>query len=131
MGLNVSTGYQLENYETLRSTANSILNKSGVNNESEASIIEKTIFSNNDISHEPNPQLSVIKASTQISINETLKETLKYLRNHAAKKNTAKYTFGELWNILSTNNEASDKNPYRGELYDFEIDKNVKNIFAA
>ena len=29
------------------------------------------------------------------------------------------------------NNEASEKNPYKGELYDFEIDKNAKNIFAA
>ena len=70
-------------------------------------------------------------ASTQISINNSLKETLKYLKNHANKKSVKAPVLGELWNIFSSNNEASEKNPYKGELYDFEIDKNAKNIFAA
>ena len=39
--------------------------------------------------------------------------------------------FGELWNIVSTNNEASEKNPYQNELYEYQIDKNAVNIFAA
>ena len=53
------------------------------------------------------------------------------MKNHANKKSVKAPVLGELWNIFSSNNEASEKNPYKGELYDFEIDKNAKNIFAA
>ena len=63
--------------------------------------------------------------------NNSLKETLKYLKNQANKKSAKAPVLGELWNIFSSNNGASEKNPYKGELYDFEIDKNAKNIFAA
>ena len=135
MGLNVSASltYNLDNSEILRSTAKNILNKSGASTEATQKIIEKTLF-NNDIALResyPNPQLSVLKASTQITLNESLKETLKYLKEHANKKVAKKPVFGELWSIFTTNNEASEKNPYHGELYEFEIDKNAKNIFAA
>ena len=128
MGFNVSAsmGYQLENSEFLRSAAKNILNRSA-SPEATQRIIEKTLF-NSDVQLR---QLSVIKASTQISINNSLKETLKYLKNHANKKSVKAPVLGELWNIFSSNNEASEKNPYKGELYDFEIDKNAKNIFAA
>lgn len=134
MGFNVSasTGYQLENSEFLRSAAKNILNRSA-SPETTQKIIEKTLF-NSDVQLRElytNPQLSVIKASTQISINNSLKETLKYLKNHANKKSVKAPVLGELWNIFSSNNEASEKNPYKGDLYDFEIDKNAKNIFAA
>ena len=135
MGLNVSASltYNLDNSEILRSTAKNILNKSGASTEATQKIIEKTLF-NNDIALREsytNPQLSVLKASTQITLNESLKETLKYLKEHANKKVAKKPVFGELWSIFTTNNEASEKNPYHGELYEFEIDKNAKNIFAA
>ena len=134
MGFNVSAsmGYQLENSEFLRSAAKNILNRSA-SPETTQRIIEKTLF-NSDVQLRElytNPQLSVIKASTQISINNSLKETLKYLKNHANKKSAKAPVLGELWNIFSSNNEAYEKNPYKGELYDFEIDKNAKNIFAA
>ena len=110
MGFNVSAsmGYQLENSEFLRSAAKNILNRSA-SPEATQRIIEKTLF-NSDVQ---------------------LKETLKYLKNHANKKSVKAPVLGELWNIFSSNNEASEKNPYKGELYDFEIDKNAKNIFAA
>ena len=72
-----------------------------------------------------------MKASTQISINNTLKETLKYLKSHAKKETKKTPVFGELWNIASANNQASEKNPYQNELYEYQIDKDTVNIFAA
>ena len=134
MGFDVSftTAYQLENREILRNAAQNILNRTA-SSEAAQKIIEKTLFDTNAQIREvyTNPQLSVIKASTQISINNSLKETLKYLKNHAANKTVKQPVLGELWNMFSANNEESDENPYKGELYDFEIDKNAKNIFAA
>lgn len=134
MGLNVSTAlsYQLENRELLRSTAKNILEKSS-SQEVTQKIIEKTLLNTDNQLKEiyTNPQLSVIKASTQISLNNSLKETLKYLKEHANRKSKKEPVLGELWNIFSTNNEASEKNPYKGELFDFKIDMNEKNIFAA
>lgn len=131
MGFSVSasTSYQLDNAEILRNTAKNILNNGGASAESAQKIIEKTIFDNDK--QYTNPQLSVIKASTQITINNSLKETLKYLKDHANRRVKKEYVLGDLWNIFSANNDASEKNPYKGELYDFEIDKNAKNIFAA
>lgn len=135
MGLNVSASlaYNLDNGEILRNTARNILNKSGASTETTQQIIEKTLFNNDAVLREAytNPQMSVLKASTQITLNESLKETLKYLKEHANKKVVKEPVLGELWNIFTANNEASEKNPYKGELYDFEIDKNAKNIFAA
>lgn len=135
MGLNVSASlaYNLDNGEILRNTARNILNKSGASAETTQQIIEKTLFNNDAVLREAytTPQMSVLKASTQITLNESLKETLKYLKEHANKKVVKEPVLGELWNIFTANNEASEKNPYKGELYDFEIDKNAKNIFAA
>jgi len=131
--LNVSIGYQLENSEILRNTAKNILNRSA-SQDTVQNIVDKTLFDSNMQLKEvySNPQLSIIKASTQISINESLKETLKYLKEHSARKTITKEpVLGELWNIFSASNDASEKNPYKGELCDFEIDKNAKNIFAA
>ncbi len=135
MGLNVSASlaYNLDNGEILRNTARNILNKSGASAETTQQIIEKTLFNNDAVLREAytTPQMSVLKASTQITLNESLKETLKYLKEHANKKVVKEPVLGELWNIFTANNEASEKNPYKDELYDFEIDKNAKNIFAA
>ncbi len=135
MGLNVSAlmAYNLDNGEILRNAAKNILNKGGASEEATRNIIEKTLFNNDAVLREvyTNPQMSVLKASTQITLNESLKETLKYLKEHANRKVAKEPVLGELWNIFTANNEASEKNPYHGELYDFEIDKNAKNIFAA
>lgn len=123
MGLNIThtlnTAQQFENRENLRNAAKQILNKQNVSKESAQRIIEKTVF-------DYNTQLSVIKASTQISVNNSLKETLKYLKSHAAKRPAKEPILGELWNIANKS-EIEENN----ELYDFEVDNSLKNIFAA
>ena len=135
MGLNVSMNYsfQLENRDILKNTAKNILTNSGATPEATQEIVEKTLFEGDRLLKEQytNPQLSVLKASTQISINNTLKETLKYLKSHAKKETKKIPVFGELWNIASANNQASEKNPYQNELYEYQIDKDTVNIFAA
>ena len=134
MGLNVSMDYtfQLENKQNLTNTAKNILVNSGASSEATQKIIEKTIFEGDRLLKQEyiNPQLSILKASTQISVNNSLKETLKYLKSHATKTKKSPM-FGDLWNILETSNQASEENPYKGELLEFEIDKKAKNIFAA
>ena len=135
MSINISGNYlyQLESNDLLKNTAKNILTKGGATSKKKKKIIEKTVLEGDKQLREiyTNPQLAVIKASTQISINNTLKETLKYLKTHAGEKRAKKPIFGELWSIFSTSNETSEENPYKGELYDFQINKNVKNIFAA
>ena len=99
MGLSVSASnsYLLDNQEVLRNTAKNILSKGGASAETTQKIIEKTLFNYNNQLKDvyTNPQLSVIKASTQISINNSLKETLKYLKEQAAKKAPKEPKFGE------------------------------------
>lgn len=123
MGLNIThtlnTAQQFENRENLRNAAKQILNKQNVSKESTQRIIERTVF-------DYNPQLSVIKASAQISVNHSLKETLKYLKTHAVKKQSKEPVLGELWN-LANKSEIEENN----ELYNFEIDNSLNNIFAA
>jgi len=125
--VSASTGYPLDNGEVLRNAAKNILNNKNASPEATQKIIEKTLFNNSDMQMKDlytNPQLAILKASTQISINKSLKETLKYL---SSKKIAKKHVLGELWNEFKDAGESS----YDGELYDFEIDKNAKNIFAA
>ena len=133
MGLNVSTTMGFENREQLRDTAKNILKSSGASGETSSKIIEETIFSNTKSYTDiyPNSQLAILKASTQISMNGSLKETLKYLKEHANRVPTKRPILGELWENFSENNQSSEENPYTGELVDFQIDKNLKNIFAA
>ena len=134
MGFNVSidSSYQYENKESLRNIAKNILSNTGATSESTQKIIEKSVFLADKQMKDlyTNPQLSVLKASTQITLNNSLKETLKYLKTHAkTKENVKTPKLGDLWKIVEISNESSnDKN---NELYDFEIDRNAKNIFAA
>lgn len=125
MGLNIThtmNNSQFENRETLRNAAKNILNRNGATQETTQRVIEKTIFNNNLY----NPQLSIIQASTQITINNSLKETLKYLNSNPNKKTTKKHILGELWE-----NVNKEEFSYEGELVDFVIDSSAKNIFAA
>ena len=85
-------------------------------------ILNETIFPNRN----PNPQLSIIQASSQIILNNSLKETLKYLKSHTNNKPKKQPVLGELWEIA--NKEDLE---YKGELIDFVIDSSLKNIFAA
>ena len=80
MGLNVSsyaigTNLQFENKDVLKNTARDILSKSGATSQVTHEIIEKTIFEGDRQLKElyTNPQLAIIKASTQISVNSSLK----------------------------------------------------------
>lgn len=132
MGINITHTmdlFQFENKESLRNTAKNILNKNGASEETAQKIVEKTIFDSNKQIKEiySNPQLAVIKASSQITLNNSLKETLKYLKSHANEKIAKKPVLGELWDKLSNSKDSS----YKGELLDFQIDDKAVNIFAA
>ena len=129
MGINVSTSMGFENREFLKSAAKNILQKGGAESEKASQIAQRAIFG--ERSYSQNSQYSILSASTQITLNNSLKETLKYLNSHANKKVAKKPVLGELWEIFSATNESSEQNPYKGELIDFEINLNQKNIFAA
>ena len=127
MTLNITqtmNSFQFENRENLRNAARNILNKQGATQEAAQKVLEQTIFTETSLN---NPQLSIIKASSQISLNNSLKETLKYLKSHANKKIVKEPVLGELWNLF----EKREDKTYNGELIDFEIDLSIKNIFAA
>ena len=131
MGFNITQAMnssQYENRENLRNAVRNILNKQGASTEASQKVMDKTIFDNAyQLSNVYSPQLAIIKASSQISANGTLKETLKYLKEHATKKTVKEPIFGELWELLNSNEKVA----YEGELLDFEIDNSVKNIFIA
>lgn len=131
MGLNITqtmNNMNFENRESLRNAAKDILNRQGASAETTSFILENTIFntSNRGGDFYINPQLAILKASSQISMNSNLKETLKYIKSQAHKKQTKQPVFGELWNSL---NETELHN--ENELLEFEIDNNAKNIFIA
>lgn len=125
MGINVSTTMGFENKNLLRHTAKEILQKNGVSSENADKIAQKAVFASSDFAS--STELNALKASTQITLNKSLKETLKYLQAHANDKRK-KYVLGELWNQFEK--EKTEEN-YTGELIDFEVDSNLKNIFAA
>ena len=77
-----------ENRENLRNAAKNILNRNGASQEASQKIIQEAIFANSNSSI--NAQLSILKASSQISMNNSLKETLKYLKTTTNKKVTKK-----------------------------------------
>ena len=131
MRLNIThtmNNMNFENRESLKNTARDILNRQGASSETTSSILENTIFNatNKNGDFYVNPQLAILKASSQISLNNNLKETLKYIKSQAHKKQAKQHVFGELWNSF---NENLDNN--YNELLDFEIDINAKNIFIA
>ena len=128
MGLNVSTAMGFENKEFLKNAAKYILSNSGASSEVTSKIIDGTIF---DYNTTVATQLSVLKASEQISLNKSLDETLKYLKAHAAIKSKKTHTFGELWNLFTTSNNSSYEDNSKCELFEFSVDMSKKNIFAA
>lgn len=120
--------FNFESRENLRNAAKDILNRQGASNESLQKIVDQTIFESkqNAVMNSLNPQLAIIKASSQITMNNSMKETLKYLRSQAIKKAKKEAILGELWDMIAEND-----NDYTGELVDFVIDSKTKNIFAA
>ncbi len=123
MGINVSTSMGFENREFLKNTAKNILQKKGADKNSAEEIVNNALFEKNEIS---SSSLSVLKASAQVTLNNSLKETLNYLKAHANDKRKKEYILGDLWQNLSENEDT-----YQGELVDFVIDTSLKNIFAA
>ena len=131
MSINIThtmNNFNFENRENLRHTAKDILNKQGASQESMQKILDNSLFDSKNKYEltSLNPQLAIIKASSQITQNSSLKETLKYLKNKAANKDKKQPVLGELWNRV--NEKPID---YKGELIDFEIDLSVDNIFIA
>ena len=91
MGINVThtmNGYQFENREYQRNTARQILSKQENSEEAVESIMDKAIFDYSDGMVYSNAQLSILKASSHINVNDSLKETLKYLKSHTVIFNT-------------------------------------------
>ena len=120
MGINVSTSMGFENRDFLRRSAKQILQKGGADEKTAEAIINTNIADYDKLT-----ESNVYKASAQITLNKSLKETLKYLQAHANDKRK-KYVLGELWEKLEEQSSI-----YQGELVDFEVDFNLKNIFAA
>lgn len=120
--------FNFEGRDSLRNSARDILGRQGASNESMQKIIDETIFDakQKTVMSSLNPQLAIIKASSQITMNNSMKETLKYLRSQAIKKTKKTPVLGELWESIVTKEDS-----YTGELIDFEIDMEHKNIFAA
>ena len=127
MSISISTAMRFGNQELSRNNAKEILQKNAVEITGSETVQKAAIFENT--SRIPAYQY-VWLSSAQITANNTLKETIKYLKNkeRQAKKEPV---FGELWEIMNVENEQSENNPYHGDLIDFEIDAKSKNIFAA
>jgi len=126
MGINIpETSYSFENRENLRNTARDILNKQNGSIDVIQNIANKTIFGADSTVYS-NAQLAILKASSQITLKGTLKETLKYLKNNPVKKANKEVVLGELWRIFTEN----ANNEYN-EFVDLEIDYSAENIFAA
>ena len=122
MGINVSTSMGFENREFLKNTAKDILQKKGLDSKFAEKTAQQVMYE----FVEDSTGTTVLKASTQVTLNKSLSETLNYLKAHANDKRKKEYILGELWQTLSGGDEK-----YQGELVDFEIDYNSKNIFAA
>ena len=112
---------QFENKENLRQAAKNILNRKGASTESTNKILEQAIFSN----YNSRAEIDILKLSSQITMNESLKETLKYLKTKNKEKTNKKAILGELWNTINSEED------YCGELVDFVVDSSLKNIFVA
>ena len=112
---------QFENKENLRQAAKNILNRKGASTESTNKILEQTIFSD----YNRRAEIDILKLSSQITMNESLKETLKYLKTKNKEKTNKKAILGELWNTINSEED------YCGELVDFVVDSSLKNIFVA
>ena len=124
MGLNIThtmQNSQFENRENLRQTAKKILNRKGASEESIKKIIDDSIFSATSFIIYNN-----LSTQSQISIENTIKERLRRLKEQSDRANLKKPVLGELWEIAS-----KDTSKYNGELIDFEIDLSADNIFAA
>ena len=128
MGINITqtmNGHQFENKEQQRNIIKEIFDEKECSEETTDNVISKTIFNSKDSIIYSSAQLSILKAASQISINGTLKETLKYIKNNPVKQTTKTPILGELWNLFN-----QEQNEYN-DIVELEIDYSAVNIFAA
>jgi hypothetical protein len=125
MGINITgtmNTSQFENRENLRNAAKNILNKTHSSKVSIDNIINDNIFDyKNEI------EKNNYNGINQVILNQSLKETLKYLKKNSQKKEKKQAKLGELWTLF--NNSENDN--IENELLDFVLDPNAKNIFSA
>ena len=120
MQLNIThtNSFQFEDRDYLKNHARNLLQNKNDTLDNVEKIIDKTIF--NDLGSK---QATFINASAPISYSENLKETLKYLKNHA-RKAEKKHVLGEIWESF----DYSEQEPT--ELFSLVFD-DKENIFAA
>ena len=123
MSINVSTSMGFEKRENLKNTAKNILQKKGSNSSDAEKIAQTVVY---DFVEDNLTGQTILKATTQVSFDKNLKDTLNYLRAHANDRRKKEYVLGELWHTFS-----DKKDSYNNELIDFVVDFNTKNIFAA
>ena len=123
MGINVSTTMGFENRDFLQNSAKNILQKGGADEKRANEIVKQVVYTSQEINSD---DLFALKSSTQITLSNSLKETLKYLQTHAKDKRKKEYILGELWETISDKDTT-----YQGELEDVVVDFNEPNIFAA
>ena len=123
MSINVSTSMGFEKRENLRDSAKNILQRKGSDSSNAGRIAESVVY---DFVEDNLTGQTVLKATTQVSFDKNLKDTLNYLRAHANDRRKKEYILGELWQTFS-----DKKDSCTNELIDFVVDFNSKNIFAA
>ncbi|MCQ2739470.1 MAG: hypothetical protein MJ237_04500 [bacterium] len=116
--------YQFENRENLRNTARDILSGKKHSSEDIQKIIDRT-FSLTDDSKYINAQKSIIMASSQITLNKSLKATLNYLKSQSNNKKK-QHILGELWNTMELPADTIIPDDLGEIIIDFS-----KNIFIA
>lgn len=117
---------QVTFYEILQKN---ILNNRNTTQQATQKIISKILCDSDSIIKNSfvTPQESIIKASIQISINNSLKESLKQLKTQPNKTIKKNAIFGEIFDNFSVNNQASENNPFE----DYNFDFNKTNIFKS
>ena len=121
MSINVSTSMGFENREFLKDNAKKILQKQGASSEQIDEITNNVRLTD----YKP-IDLNILSMSSQITLSNSIKETLKYLRSHSRDKRK-KYILGELWEQFDNTKD----NVLQSELINFEVDDTLENIFAA
>ena len=74
MQINIShtNSFQFENRENLKNYAKNILTRQGASQETSQRLVDQTIFTRQEANYAPH--LAIIKASSQISLNNNLKD---------------------------------------------------------
>ena len=123
--LSIQMGYLNFEFAQKQQGQNIAMQNSAATSQSAINIVKQPLFIGTN--NYTLPHIDVIQASAQITLNNSLKETIKYLKQH---KNKAKKKpiLGELTTVLE---KEIDENNSVLELKNYEIDFNAKNIFAA